>query len=150
MKVSPWQKAVFVTTAEFKVIALTVRLTPLSEPFTAGLLPVTRILYKALVLTIAGRVQEMVPATVPVFVPMATGLTEKLPLASDNCAVKVLVVGLFEKVPEIVKVTFTVAPAHRVDVTAWEVTPMACECSFETDKIKTVNTRTMLRLRALW
>ena len=62
---------------------------PLSVPFAAGWLPATLILYPVPTVVPAGMVAEMLPAVVPVKVPIVTGLA-KLPLASDNWAVHVL------------------------------------------------------------
>ena len=68
-------------------IALTVRLTPLSVPVTAGVELITLILYKVPATVLQGIIQGMVPAlAVLASVPIFTG-TAKLPAAFDNCAV---------------------------------------------------------------
>ena len=60
---------------------------PFSLPVIAGLLLTTRILYSVPVKVPGGIVPGIVPAVVDGNVPIVTG-EAKLPLASDNCAVK--------------------------------------------------------------
>jgi hypothetical protein len=53
-----------------------------------------------------GKVQFIVPADVAVLVPITVGLA-KLPVPSLNSIEKIFVVGVFVKLPEMVKVTET-------------------------------------------
>ena len=98
---------------------LTVMFAPLSLPVTTGVEETTRILYPAPATVPPGRVELMEPLVVLDNVPMLTGVA-KLPVASLNCAVKILPEL---KVPTAVYGTLTVAPAHTVE----EIVPVVIE-----------------------
>ena len=89
--------------------AFMVRFTPLSVPFIAGSLLMTRIRYPVPEAVPAGIVADMAPAAVLERVPIFTG-EAKLPDASESCAVKTFPLL---NAPEIVKGTETIVPAQK-------------------------------------